>query len=429
MKYQFADLLFDTERGLSATGASLPLGRREAALLGLLLAADGRVVAKDTLAAALWPGEEPSDDSIAQLVRRLRQALEAPGRPPIVQTVYGAGLRLAVPVEPGVTEPEASKASRSGSTVVDALVITAREHAAKRSRTNIEAACDAARRALELDPDCLAAWVALSEFELMRIGRGLAPTREAGAAATEAAARALALDSRCAPALAIRGFIRATVDDDLLAGSSDLRSALEADAQHWLVRGLHAWVLLAAGMAREAVDEVDTMVQLNPWNAWLSYLRGQYLLYAGQPAEALDAARLAAARFPDIDVAHFALSMVASALSLQDEAIAAGRRAADLSPDTPLIHSALAAALARGGRTMEARRVIERIEAMAPPLPALWLAPAWWALGETERAHEMLALAEAQRVPQRVYARLDPRFAPLRAGGCRTPVRAPQRRA
>ena len=426
MQYQFDSFRFDTERGLSAAGRALALGRREAALLGMLLAADGRVVAKDTLAAALWPGEAPSDDSIAQLVRRLRLVLDAPGRTPILQTVYGAGLRLAVPVQQVAVESEATAKRR---TAVKALVITAREHAAKRSRTNIEAACDIARRAIELDPDCLAAWVALAEFELMRVGRGLAPAIEAGAAAAAAAARALALDSTCATALAIRGFVRATIDDDLLAGSIDLRSAVAADAENWLVRGLHAWVLLAAGQVQEAVAEVGTMAQLNAWNAWLSYLHGQYLLYAGQPAEALEAARLGAAKFADIDVAHFSLSMVASALNLHDEAIATGRRAADLNPDTPLIHTALAAALARAGRATEARRAIDRIEAGAPPLPALWLAPAWWALGDPARAGAMLALAEAERVPQRAYVTLDPRFAPLLACSLDTGGVKPVRRA
>ena len=426
MQYQFADLLFDTERGLSAAGRALPLGRRETALLGLLLAADGRVVAKDTLAAALWPGEAPSDDSIAQLVRRLRQVLDAPDRPPLLRTVYGAGLRLAVPVRRDAIAPEAGAQRR---TAVKALVNTAREHAAKRSRTNIEAACDIARRALELDPDYLPAWVALAEFEVMRVGRGLASAVQAGAAAAAAAARALALDSSCATALAIRGFVRATIDDDRLAGSIDLQSAVAADADNWLVRGLHAWVLLAAGQVHEAVAAVGRTAQLNPWNAWLSYLHGQYLLYAGQPAAALDAARLATARFADIDVAHFALSMVASAVGLHDEAIAAGRRAADLTSDIPLLHTALAAALARAGRAAEARRAIERIEAMAPPLPALWLAPAWWALGEPERARAMLQLAEAQCVPQRVYAPLDPRFAALLASGRDVPGATPRRRA
>lgn len=414
MQYQFDGFLFDTERGLSAAGQALPLGRREAALLGLLLEADGRVVAKGTLAAALWPGEAPSDDSIAQLVRRLRQVLDGPDRPSVLQTVYGAGLRLAVPIQRDDVERETAAKRR---TAVKALVVTAREHSAKRSRSSIEAACDIARRALELDPDHIPAWVALAEFELMRVGRGLAPATEAGAAAAAAAARALALDSTCATALAIRGFVRATIDDDLLAGSIDLRSAVAADAENWLVRGLHAWVLLAAGQAQEAVAEVATMAQLNPWNAWLSYLHGQYLLYAGRPAEALEAARLGAARFTDVDVAHFSLSMVASTVGLHDEAIAAGRRAADLTSDTPQLQTAAAAALARAGRAAEARRAIERVEAMAPPLPALWLAPAWWALGEPARAREMLALAEAQRVPQRIYARLDPRFSALLADG------------
>jgi DNA-binding winged helix-turn-helix (wHTH) protein/tetratricopeptide (TPR) repeat protein len=418
MQYRFADLLFDTERGLSAAAQRVALGRREALLLGQLLAADGRVVTKDTLAAALWPGETPSDDSIAQLVRRLRQALQAPGRPPIVQTVYGEGLRLAVPMQRIESAEAGSGAANPAPTTgsaVQALVLTAREHAAQRGRSNIEAARDGARRALELDPRCVPAWCALAEFELMRAGRSLAPAREAGAAAAAAAARALALDRQCGTALAIRGFVRATIEDDLLAGGADLQAALVADPEHWLVRGLNAWVLLAAGRTQQAVDEVDMMLHLNPWTAWLSYLRGQYLLYAGRPAEALEAARLAGARFSDVDVAQFSLSMVSSALGLHDEAIAAGRRAADLATDTPMFHTALAAALARAGREAEARGTIERIEAGAPPLPALWLAPAWWALGDADRALAMLALADRQRVPQRVYAALDPRFVPLLA--------------
>jgi DNA-binding winged helix-turn-helix (wHTH) protein/tetratricopeptide (TPR) repeat protein len=428
MQYQFADLLFDTERGLSASGKALPLGRREAALLGLLLEADGRVVSKDTLAAALWPGEAPSDDSIVQLVRRLRHTLDAPGRPSILQTVYGAGLRVAVPVLRTAAEPARAVAGTAAGSVVQTLLITAREHAAKRGRTHLDAARDAARRALELDPGYVAAWCALAEFELMRTVRWLAPAYEAGSAAASAAARALALDGACAPALAIRGLVRATIDGDLLGGSADLRSAREADAEHWLIRGLHAWVLLAAGRTQEALHEVTAASHLNPWNTWLAGQAGQYLLYGGQPAEAIAAARLSAARFADIDVTHFTLSMVASAVGLHDEAVAAGRRAADLAADTPLFHTALAAALARAGRDAEARRVIERIETMAAPLPALWLAPAWWALGEPERAREMLALAEAQRVPQRVYASLDPRFEALLASG-RAAAPTPRRRA
>lgn len=120
--------------------------------------------------------------------------------------------------------------------------------------------------------------------------------------------------------------------------------------------------------------------------------------------------------------------MVASAVGLHDEAMAVGRRAADLAVDTPQLHTALAAALARAGRDAEARRPIERIEATVPPLPALWPAPAWWALGEHERACAMLALAEAQRVPQRVYAALDPRFSALLADRPAAATVMPRRR-
>jgi predicted Zn-dependent protease len=142
-----------------------------------------------------------------------------------------------------------------------------------------------------------------------------------------------------------------------------------------------------------------------------------YLFLAGKVDDALARGRDAARRFPESDYAHFALSQIASSRELHDEAIDAGRHAKALAPDTPLVHTSLASALARAGRADEALAEIRAIEALPGPLPAVWLAPAWLALGNRERAIEMLELAREQGAPQYVYTFYDPRFDELRVAG------------
>jgi protein O-GlcNAc transferase len=183
-------------------------------------------------------------------------------------------------------------------------------------------------------------------------------------------------------------------------------------------------VLLVDGRPREAVAEVHTALELNPFASWFCGMYAQYLLFAGERDAAIAAAREAICRFPAIDYAYFATSQVASALDLHAEAIATGRKAMELAPETPLLHTSLACALARAGQREEAIALLRAIERANFPLPAIWLVPAWLALGERERAVAMLELARDQGTPQYAYARYDPRMAPLRASIARLPTMA-----
>jgi DNA-binding winged helix-turn-helix (wHTH) protein len=414
MRYWFATYRFDFERGLEGSLGHVALGRRDSTLLKLLLEADGRIVSKETIAAAVWPGQPVSDESIAQSLRRLRTALPAAEGQKIIQSVYGAGVRIGVPVFRHQEAATPRPPPRGGSSIgAEALLTSARELAASRTPVGLFSAIDAAQRALDLDPDFVAAWSALAELELICAVRSIAEPRRAAHRAADAADRALALDRDCVAALAIRGFVAAVVEGDMPAGRTDLELALSIDAGYWVTRGLHGWLLLADGRPGDAVQEVRAAIELNPFAHWFSGMYSQYLLFAGDGKAALAAGRDAIRRFPDIDYPYFATSQVASALDLHDEAIAMGRRAMQLAPETPLLHTSLASALARAGRRQESLALIRRIEDAGFPIPAVWLAPAWLALGERERAVEMLALARAQGAPQYVYARYDPRMGEL----------------
>lgn len=415
MTYRFLDYRYDPDLGLEGPDGRIVLRRSDNRLLQLLLEAEGRTVPKDTLIASVWGGRDVSDDSLFQATRRLRAAMPRAAGSDVIQTIKGAGLRIGVAVRRSqANAPAVAPAfAPSGNLEAAASLSSAWELAARRSPRELEAAVEAAKLALGLEPEFIAAWWALAMFHVMRAARMTAPPREAGAAAIAAADRALELDATCAPALAARGWVRAVIDLDIGAGVAELDRSVQITDNHWLTRGLRGWGYMAAGRTLEAVAEVRTALDLNRWGNWYSGLLAQYLFIAGDREAALIEARAAVERFPEVEISHMLLSIVASGVGLHEEAVAAGQRAMELAPDTPLVHTSLACALARGGRSEEATALIHSIEACGIAAHSPWLATAYLALGRRDRAIDVLARAREVGSPQFVYAFVDPRLAEL----------------
>lgn len=413
VRYEFERFTFDPERGLFGPDGEIRLRRLEHRLLATLLVADGRLVTKNAVVDAVWKGQAVSDDSIAQSVRRLRLAL-ADTHAKIVQTVYGAGLRIPVPIRARqASDPlPARPPTRSDA---EACVVSARELSALRTAASMRAAVRAVMRALEIDPQYVSGWCALAELRVLMLLRMIDAPQEVAAAGLAAAEKALALDPECAPALGVRGFIRVTVEWDFERGLADLDQSVLMDPLYWTTRLLRGWAMVAARRMGDAVADVRAALAMNPYATWCPPALCLFRWLAGDLHGALELGRDAVRAYPGVDSGHNALSLVASSLGLHDEAIAAGRRAAELAPDTPLMHTALASALAWAGRHEEARALIGAMAAADAPLPAAWLAPAWLGLGRRDRALEMVALSREQHSPHYFYTFFDPRLAALRA--------------
>src|SRR5512134_235271 len=98
MEYRFLDYRYDPDLGLEGPDGRIVLRRSDNRLLQLLLEAEGRTVAKDTLIATVWSGRDVSDDSLFQATRRLRAAMPRAAGNDVIQTIKGAGLRIGVAV-------------------------------------------------------------------------------------------------------------------------------------------------------------------------------------------------------------------------------------------------------------------------------------------------------------------------------------------
>ncbi|HPE29737.1 MAG TPA: winged helix-turn-helix domain-containing protein [Parvularculaceae bacterium] len=95
-------------------GARLRLPPKAAALLALLAASPGKVVAREEITDALWPGVTVGEDSLARLVSTLRKSLgDDPKDPRFIETLPKRGYRLAVDAIPVDDAPMAAPAKAS----------------------------------------------------------------------------------------------------------------------------------------------------------------------------------------------------------------------------------------------------------------------------------------------------------------------------
>jgi DNA-binding winged helix-turn-helix (wHTH) protein len=74
--YRFDQFTLDLARGalLAPEGAELPLRPKSFALLQLLVENAGRLLDRDAIMNAVWPGLTVTDDSITQCIRDIRRA-------------------------------------------------------------------------------------------------------------------------------------------------------------------------------------------------------------------------------------------------------------------------------------------------------------------------------------------------------------------
>src|ERR1041385_5061583 len=84
---------------LSAAGKTVKLEPKAMATLVYLANRPGQVVSREALLSAVWSGVVVGDDSLTQVVIKLRKALgDSPEEPAYIQTIPKGGYRLVAPV-------------------------------------------------------------------------------------------------------------------------------------------------------------------------------------------------------------------------------------------------------------------------------------------------------------------------------------------
>jgi TolB-like protein/tetratricopeptide (TPR) repeat protein len=164
--------------------------------------------------------------------------------------------------------------------------------------------------------------------------------------------------------------------------------ARELDPNSPLIRVRHATVLLVLGRIEEAVAELEQALEFDPLSPEVRFWLAEVLFFGRQFGRGLEQARQLVELEPEHQVAYMVLGQVYLGMHRFEESVSALRHAVDISGEFPLMLGWLGLALGLGGHTVEARRVLERLLAIARQRFVLPTSLAWvhLGLGEVDNA-------------------------------------------
>ena len=275
------------------------------------------------------------------------------------------------------------------------------------------------KRAVALDPRFAAAWAGLADGYSIGGFWSTAPPGEVMPKALTAARRAVALDPDLAEAQCALAAARLFWERDYEAAGTAFRRALDLNPRYTQGRAWYAlfWLQTVGGRHREAVEEARRTLDADPLSAYAMTILALVLGIAGQAAEALPHARLAAQLDPEALVCHWVRGQVAHWAGERDEAMAAFALACDVSNRSPYPLASQAAACATWGLQSEARALhqellAKRAHAFVACSP---LAISAAAVGDMDTAAEFMEQSCDEREPVlMVYFREYPDWQPLR---------------
>ncbi|HSI57837.1 MAG TPA: winged helix-turn-helix domain-containing protein [Ideonella sp.] len=397
-----------------AGGHPLPLAPKERAVLALLLQRRPGLVSKDEFAVAVWPGGTMSDESLARCISRLRRTLSAWGL--TIASVYGSGYRLES--EPGLvaSHPRLATAAHASTATVDAY-LQARQLAQQRTPAALGRAVELLRELIGREPAYTPARVALAESLAAAVGWGQLPTPASVEEGLRVLDEARQIDAATPGLAGARGTLldmawrfdeaRAAHEEALRQGGGDSETLL-----------VHARHLLMTGQPERAIEQLRAARRMSPHAPMLRMVLSRALVQAGRGPEALAEAQAAVSDNPgQLLLVAFELA-IHSMVAPSPEIEAPAWRLSEGSDTPPFVWTVLSFVLARLGRREAALDIIDStlICSRTTTGEATLYAAPLAALGETDRAAELLLRAYEERCGMLAMVLRDPAHADWLAG-------------
>lgn len=294
--------------------------------------------------------------------------------------------------------------------------LKARHHWGAWSRDGIGKALRYLDEAIQTDPKFAAAYSMLSYCMTVLGYWGHVPQKEAYAKAKEAALKALTLDDQLCDAHTALGVVHWFGELDLETAERQFQRALEINPSSEFAHLMQAsfYVTLRGGRER-ALEAAGRALDLDPLSVNTNFGVGWVLVFAGEYARAVDHSLKAIELYPDSHFAQQTLGWGYVGLSDFDGAGKAFQRAVDLAPDAYSI-SSLAYVYACTGRREEAEGMLGDLlqKSATEIVPDISLAVLYAALGDHDRAFELLEKCYRERDPHLFWLPVQPGFRLLR---------------
>ena len=271
------------------------------------------------------------------------------------------------------------------------------------------------REALDLDPGLARAWAGLADSHVLLSSFGVMDPEEGYERAREAAERALEI-RELAEAHASLGAVSADYDWRLAEAEEHYRRAIELDPNYPTARYWYAEILADVGRTEEAVSMARRAQELDPLSLLASATEGRAYYLGRRFDEAAEKLEETLDRGPQL-TAYLYLGLTYTRQGRHERAVQTLEEGRERYAGVSTVTGLLGYALARAGRTEEARRLLGELVELREerPVAAIDVAAIHVGLGDREAALEWLRRAYEERNWQLRFLGTEPLFDPLRS--------------
>ncbi len=285
----------------------------------------------------------------------------------------------------------------------------------KRTKEGFTQAIELFGQATAIDPNHARAHAGLADAYALLGSWGHAPPAEVIPLARAAAIRALQIDERLAEAHTSLALISENHDWDWQKAEIDFRRAIELDPNYVTAHHWYAEYLAFQGRFDEALLEIGRARQLDPLSLIIATDHAAILYFSRQDDQAIQQFRSVLAVEPTFPRANLIVGAYAKNEQLAD-AIGHLEKWRKLE-DSAWVSAWAAHLYGRAGRMVEARRALQRMEALikSEKLYPSWLyATAYVGLGSNDEAIKWLQQACSDGSNALTSLKVDPMLDPLR---------------
>ena len=285
----------------------------------------------------------------------------------------------------------------------------------QRSVASLERAIVHLTQATELDPNFALAYSGLADAYCSLGVIGDVAPGEVFPKARSAAERALVLDDFLAEAHTSLAYIKFSYDWDWSAAEAEFQRAIALNPNYAIAHHWYGQFLRLMGREEDSMLEGQKALELDPRSLIINVEAGLPYHYSQRYDETLSHFRKALELDPNFAPAHHDIGWVLEAQGKYAEAIEEFERAVQIS-DVAALWSSLGHAYGIAGRKQDARRVLQRLHAIAEQH---YVAPGYEAtvdvgLGDYDRAMDLYERWYAKRNWAMLWFRIGHNLKPLR---------------
>jgi TolB-like protein/DNA-binding winged helix-turn-helix (wHTH) protein/Tfp pilus assembly protein PilF len=313
---------------------------------------------------------------------------------------------LKIPATPDTTNPLAYN-----------KYMKAEFFATMRTQNSLSKAVDLLNEAILIDPNYARAYAALANCYQLQGFYQFALPAEAYRRSKDAAHKALSIDNSIVEAHVSLLSALTDYDWDWQGAEREFNASIAIDPNYAVAYQYYGFALLGMGRGEEALAAMKHAADLDPVSPSVqtSLAWAYFLLRKDQ--EAADECEHALELYPDFVPAHQLLGIVEGQLRASQRAVTELNQAETLERDSVITPILLDYEMARIGKQAEAQRSLENTLAHLDEnsIPDYYVAAAWNAIGDKQRALDSLERAYRQHSNWVIYLQYDPRFDNLRS--------------